>query len=119
MESDSVRTSGDTTVVDLWIDGKIRCISVSREAIEAFLQLAPDRAMAMTDEDRREFVRTHLGLVMTAAANKLRGTDPTADAVQIGAGQLRTQEGGRTGERRQGDRRKGDRRAGPEGRREN
>ena len=39
MESDSVRSSGEFTVVDMWVEGKLRCISVSREAIEGFLRL--------------------------------------------------------------------------------
>ena len=113
MENDSVRTSGDATFVDMWIDGKLRAISLSRDAIEVFLRLSPDRAAAMSDEDRREFVRTHLASVVAAAKNGLRD-DPGADAVMIGAGQLGGQAGaqapGRMGDRRAGDRRKGDRR---------
>lgn len=114
MENDSVRTSGDITLVDMWIEGKLRAISLSREAIGAFLRLPPDRAASMTEEERREFVRTHLGQVVSAAKTALRDGDPTADAVMIDAAQL----GGRAsspstprdGERRTGDRRKGDRR---------
>ena len=60
MESDSVRSSGEFTVVDMWVEGKLRCISVSRDAINGFLQLPPDRAASMTDDDRREFVRMNL-----------------------------------------------------------
>ena len=114
MENDSVRTSGSSTLVDMWIDGKLRAISVSREAIDAFLHLTPDRAMVMSDDERREFVRTHLTLVVSAATNQLRNSDPGADEVALQAGDL----GGRVpvrpamgdGERRTGDRRKGDRR---------
>jgi len=114
MENDSVRSSGASTLVDMWIDGKLRAISVSREAIEAFLHLTPERAASMTEAERGEFVRTHLTLVITAATTKLRNTDADADAVAIEAGDL----GGRVtprseppdGERRSGDRRKGDRR---------
>jgi hypothetical protein len=113
MENDSVRTSGDVTLVDMWINGKLRAISLSRDAIEVFLRLSPDRAAAMSDEERREFVRTHLASVVAAAKNGLRD-DPGGDAVMIGAGQLGGQPGGqvsaRGGERRTGDRRKGDRR---------
>ena len=110
MENDSVRSSGDLTLVEMWIEGKLRGISVSREAIETFLQLSPERAQAMTDEDRREFVRTHLSVVATSAKDRLGNTDADADSVMIDAGQLGTQDGGRTGDRRRGDRRKGDRR---------
>jgi hypothetical protein len=122
VENDSVRTSGNYTLLDMWIDGKIRAISLSREAIETFLQLPPGQAAAMSDDDRREFVRTHLSLVVRAATNRLHETDPDADAVMIDAGQRGAQAGAeaggqvsgrggeRSGERRQGDRRKGDRR---------
>ena len=113
MESDSVRTMGDTTLVDLWIEGKFRAISVSRQAIESFLRLSPDRAAALSEDDRREFVRTHLGIVVKAAAARLRA-EPDADSIVIDAGQLSGETAPRAssnGERRQGgDRRKGDRR---------
>ncbi len=44
MESDSVRAMGDSTLVDLWIEGKFRAIIVSRQAIESYLGVAPDVA---------------------------------------------------------------------------
>ncbi len=109
MENDSVRTSGDLTLVEMWIDGKLRGISISRHAIEAFLQLPPEEASAMSDEDRREFVRTHLGLLTTAAKARISQTRPDADEITIDAGQLGTS-GGRGGDRRRAERRKGDRR---------
>lgn len=108
MESDSVRTLGDRTIVDLWIDGKFRAITVSRQAIEAYLHLPPERAAILTEDDRREFVRTHLSLVVQAASACLRA-DTKAEAVTIdafGGGQASTS----PAERRQTDRRKGDRR---------
>ena len=43
METHSICTNGENTLVDIWIDGKMKSISVSREAIAAFLRLAPDR----------------------------------------------------------------------------
>lgn len=114
MENDSVRTSGANTLVDMWIEGKLRSISISREAIDDFLRLPPDLAAATSDHDRREFVRTHLTLVMTAAADRLRNTEAGADTVRIDTGQLggqmTGQAGGPTSDRRQADRRKGDRR---------
>ena len=118
MESDSVRTIGDSTLVDMWIDGKLRAVSVSREAIAAFLHLPPERALAMSDDDRSDFVRTNLTLVARAATDRLRSGNPGAESVTIEPGQLtgraanpagvRTVDG--SGERRQSDRRKGDRR---------
>jgi hypothetical protein len=110
MENDTVRTTGDNTLVDMWIDGKLRAIAVSRRAIEAFLRLPPDQAAALSDDDRNEFVRTHLTLILQSAAERLRDSDPGASSVAIGAGQLRHGTS-RSNERRSGgDRRKGDRR---------
>jgi hypothetical protein len=109
METDSIRTSGENTLVDIWIDGKMRSVSVSGEAIAAFLRLAPDRA-ALGDEDRREFVRTHLDLVVNMARDRLRDMDPGANAVAIEANPGRGQPGVQTGDHQRGDRRKGERR---------
>jgi hypothetical protein len=108
MESDSVRTMGDSTLVDLWIEGKFRAIIISRQAIEAYLQLPAGDAAGMSETDRREFVRTHLGLVVTAAAEGLRAR-PSAETIeidQLGGAAPRAPTDRRGG----GDRRKGDRR---------
>jgi hypothetical protein len=124
MENDSIRSSGGNTLVDVWIDGKLRGISVSRGAIETFLALPPHRAAAMSEDERCEFVRIHLPLVLTAAKAQLRQVNPAAESVAIDAGQL----GGRGVNRRKterrkpqrpdaprvpGDRRRGDRRKTP------
>ena len=115
MENDSVRTIGDSTLVDMWIDGRLRAVSVSRDAIAAFLQLPPDRAAAMSDDERGEFVRKNLTFVAKAATELLRST-PSADSIAIEAGQLSSRPGVRmtdqSSDRRHGDRRKGDRRKG-------
>ena len=107
MENDSIRASGMSTLVDIWIDGELRAITVSQEAIEAFLGF--DQVAAMSDADRCEFVRTHLPLVVAAAKARLRDSDPAAIAVVIDAGQLPRLEGS-SEDRRQIDRRKGERR---------
>ena len=99
---------GDRTLVDLWIDGKFRAISVTRRAIEVYLRLPPDRGTILTEDDRREFVRTHLSLVVQAASAQLRA-DPDAEAVTIEAFQPSAATAS-PAERRQGDRRKGERR---------
>jgi hypothetical protein len=110
MENDTVRTLGDNTLVDIWIAGKSRAITISRAAIEA------NKGIALSETERCEFVRTNLGLIVRAATEFLR-SNPAADAIVIEGGQL----GGRqaSGERRSsGDRRKSDRRqrnAGPPG----
>jgi hypothetical protein len=104
MENDTVRTLGDNTLVDIWIEGKSRAITISRQAIEA-------RAGATLNEtERREFVRTNLANVVRAATEILR-SNPTAEAIVIEAGQLGGSARSSSGERRSGgDRRKGDRR---------
>ena len=106
MENDSIRASGSNTLIDLWINGKLRGICISEEAIGAFVGFA--QSVGMSDKGRCEFVRQHLSLVMAAAKAKL-ATDPSADAIIIDAGQLPRPDG-RAGDRRQGDRRKAERR---------
>jgi hypothetical protein len=112
METDSIRTSGENTVVDIWIDGKMRGVSISGDAIAAFLRLPPDKAAALGDEDRREFVRMHLDLVVKTARDRLRDMEPGASAIVIDAGSGTGQVGAQAGDRRGTDRRKGDRRKG-------
>ena len=137
MENDSIRSNGSSTLVDIWIEGKLRAISVSRSAIEDFLALTPDRAAAMSEGDRCEFVRKNLALVVRAAKTRLKDTEPGAEAIAIDAGHLpgagrgrgvdRRKPGNRrkserrkpetpgerpVGDRRQGERRRGDRRKG-------
>ncbi|MFL6849970.1 MAG: hypothetical protein ACJ8EH_03835 [Sphingomicrobium sp.] len=107
MENDSIRTSGSNTLVDIWIEGKMRSLCVSQQAIGAFIGF--DEARGMTDRERCEFVRTHLPLVLTAVRNRLRETDFAADAVTIEVGELARPDGA-SGDRRKADRRRGDRR---------
>ncbi|HEX3421879.1 MAG TPA: hypothetical protein VHS33_00545 [Sphingomicrobium sp.] len=110
MESDSVRAMGESTLVDLWIEGKFRAITISRQAIETYLQLAPGDAASMSENDRREFVRLHLGLVVRAATALLHAK-PSAETIVIEAGQLGGKPQDSAGEQRStGDRRKADRR---------
>jgi hypothetical protein len=111
MESDSLRSSGDFTVVDMWVEGKLRSISVSAAAIDSFLRL-PRGASTMTDDDRREFVRTHLAQIVAAAKTQLQSMDPTSYTIFIDApdtepeGNKSASDRRRSGERRKGDRRK-------------
>jgi hypothetical protein len=99
---------GSRTLVDLWIEGRSRAIIITRHAIEGYLNLPPDRASILTEDDRREFVRTHLSLVAQAASERVRA-DPQAETVTIDA--FQPDAASRSpAERRQTDRRKGDRR---------
>lgn len=121
MENDSVRTIGESTLVDMWLSGKLRSVSVSRGAIAEFQGMHVGQANALTDDDRSEFVRRHLTLIASAAAARLKD-DPGAESVSIETGQLRREDMSRAPDRRvAGDRRKGDRRRsnqGPPGGRE-
>src|SRR6476646_10679170 len=107
MENDSIRASGSNTLVDIWIEGKMRSLCVSQQAIGAFIGF--DEASEMTDRDRCDFVRTNLALVVAAVRTRLRDTDVTADDVILDVGQLPRPDGA-SGERRKAERRKADRR---------
>lgn len=107
MENDAIRASGSNTLVDIWIDGKIRAISVSRQVIEAFL--GPEAAAKLTEDDRCEFVRKHLPLVVSAAKAKL-ADDPTAGSISIDGKHFHRSDAARSGERRKTERRKTERR---------
>lgn len=107
MENDSIRSSGTNTLVELWVDGKLRGVCVSQQAIGAYLGF--EQAQGMSEQDRCEFVRQHLPLVATAASAILREADPTADSVVIDVDELPRPDG-RPGDRRRDERRKTDRR---------
>jgi len=103
VENDSIRASGGNTLVDIWVEGKLRAICVTQAAIETFLGLkAPAK---MSEDERCEFVRVHLPQIVTAAKSALRTGNPAADAITVEAGQL-----GGVGNRRRIDRRKTERR---------
>ena len=131
MENDSIRASGTDTLVDIWVNGKLRAISISKDAIAAFVGF--ERA-GMSDNQRCEFIRAHLPQVVAAAKVALASLDPDVDTIVIDVGQLggsssqqdrrkterrktdrrkadRPKEALPNGERRRGDRRKGDRRS--------
>ena len=110
MENDSIRASGTDTLVEVWIDGKLRGISVSREAIGNYLGFSDDRAAAMSEDERCECVRKNLSLVLSAAKAWLRETNPAADSVSIDTGDLARLDTARGGNRRGVERRKGERR---------
>jgi hypothetical protein len=112
MENDTVRSMGESTLVDVWINGKMRSVCMSRGSIDSFLKLSPDASAKMSDGERREFVRTHLAIVVAAAKERLSATSANAESVLIDTGQLgpEKKEKGFAERRRGGDRRKGDRR---------
>lgn len=107
MENDAIRASGSDTLVDIWIEGKIRAICVSRDAIGAFV--GHDAAAEMSEDDRCEFVRKHMPLIVSAAKAKL-ADNPTASSISIDGGQIRSPESAGGGDRRKAERRKSERR---------
>ncbi len=107
MENDSIRSSGSDTLIDLWIDGQLRGICISEEAIGAFVGFA--QATIMSDKDRCEFVKSNLPLVLAAAKARLPDA-PDASSIKLEAGHLPTADGGGT-DRRKEDRRKDERRS--------
>ena len=109
MENDTIRTSGGKTFVDVWIEGKVRGICVSRGTVEAYLGLSSERG-TMSDDERCDFVRTHMALVMKAATQKLHDSGPATDDIVIEPGELGSSLSGRGGDRRKTQRRKGERR---------
>jgi len=107
MENDSIRASGTSTLVDIWIEGKLRAICVEKEAVASVVGF--DAAARMSEDDRCEFVRTHLPLVVTAVKSRLGNTDGDPDSVVLEAVQL-GDTGSSKGDRRKADRRTTDRR---------
>jgi hypothetical protein len=100
MENDSIRASGDNTLIDIWVEGKVRAICITREAIEA----AGGFESGLSEELRCEFVRTHLPEIANAAKGRLR-ENAAAETIIIDRGQI-----GATGDTRKRERRKTDRR---------
>ena len=95
--------------MDIWIDGKMRSICISQEAIGAYLDF--DRVARMTEDERCEAIKNNLAVVLKAAKARLREGDPTMQSIILDAGHLPRPDGKAT-DRRRGDRRKGDRRKG-------
>src|SRR3954447_17886856 len=107
MENDSIRASGTDTLVDIWIDGKIRSICITQEAIGAYLDF--EQLARMSDDDRCGFVKNNMSLVLSAAKARLRDTDVTASLIVLDAGHLPRPDAG-TADRRKTERRNTDRR---------
>jgi len=107
VESDSIRSIGSNTVVDMWVDGKMRSISVTQAAVGAYLGF--DKADVLSEADRCEFVRNNLSMLVIAAGRRLRADGGDGDTIIHDAGDLPRPDG-KSGDRRGTERRKGDRR---------
>ena len=88
----------------MWVEGKLRAICVTREAIETFEGFVGKSGIS--EASRCEFVRTHLPQVISAARRLLRENNPAADDISIAAGDLGGDTDRRKSERRKSDRRK-------------
>lgn len=77
MEVDCVRPVGGNIGVSIWIEGKLRAISVSPRIID------PSLPQPVSDDDRCRLVVRHLKRIQRAAADHLVMTGPTADAVLV------------------------------------
>ena len=77
MEVDCVRPMGGNTGVSIWIDGKLRALTVSPRVIDSALP-AP-----ASDEDRCRLVASYLRRIQRAAADHLLRTDPNALTVFV------------------------------------
>lgn len=74
-------------MVDIWLQGRFRAITVTKNAIEIYLRASTENGVALTPRDRQEFVRTHLRRVTSAAARQLR-VDPERTKIVIDHGEL-------------------------------
>ena len=92
MERDTIQSSDHATTVDLWIEGRFRTVTVTRLAIEARLKLTPSEAEALSAEDRTQFVKANLGLVMQIAKALLRLKGTSTNEIVIGPAELGSKE---------------------------
>jgi hypothetical protein len=77
VEVDCVRPVGGNMGVSIWIDGRLRALTVSPRVIDSALP-AP-----ASDEDRCHLVARHLRRIQRAAADQLLRTDPNAATVFV------------------------------------
>lgn len=77
MEVDCVRPVGGNTGVSMWIDGKLRAVSISPRVLDSAL------SVPASEEDRCRLVARHLRLIHRAAADHLLRTDRNAAAVFV------------------------------------
>ena len=110
MENDTIRVSGGNTLVDVWIEGKMRAVCVSAGAIEAGLGIPSGSVESMPERERSEFVRTHMAAILKAARKKLGTVGAAAETITIDAAELAPHAAEKGSDRRKTERRKGERR---------
>ena len=87
MKNDQVRLSGDDTLLNIEINDAWRKITVSREALEDHLGLAPEAAAALDGERRCQLVRENMAFVFAAVRRKLRER-PDAQRITLSSGEM-------------------------------
>lgn len=87
MTNEEVKAHGDATLVSIELEGIWRRITITREAIEEHLHLSPEKAGAMTEAERCEFVRSHMPYVFAAVRRKIRESG-TARHIILRGGEL-------------------------------
>jgi hypothetical protein len=85
--SADLKSSGENTLVNIRLDGLWRRVSLSRGCIEDHLQLEPAIALAMSEDERCEFVRSNLAYVFAAARRKIKGRED-AERIWLESGDL-------------------------------
>lgn len=103
MEGDTIRGSGGNTLIDLWIDGAMRQIVITREAVAA--AAGAERAAAMSEGERCDFIRTRMALVQAAARGAVAEGGRDLGRITLKAACLVDPSLGPGGERRRADRR--------------
>lgn len=83
-----VWTHGQNTEFEAWIAGESRTVVVTRAAIETYLGLSPERAAAMSPEERVDFVSDNLPLFIAAANRKADAKDRAEDLITIRQGDV-------------------------------
>lgn len=75
--------AGDNIIFDMWVEGKLRLVAVTREAIEDYLRLPPEAAANFSPQDRVQFVQNNLSVIIAAAKWKLRNGQSEGHVIMI------------------------------------
>lgn len=80
--------AGGNTIFDIWVDGKLRLVVVTRDAIEDHLRLPPDAAAEFGPQHRVKFVQNNLHAIIAAARLNLRNGEPDTHVITIRSGNI-------------------------------
>ena len=80
--------AGGNTIFDIWVDGKLRLVAVTREAIEDHLRLPPEAAAEFGPQHRVKFVQNNLHAIIAAAKLNLHNSEPDTHVITIRSGNI-------------------------------